>query len=41
MHAKLSSNLTAYYKAFSLPKPNMNGACDNFKTPLFMQNSES
>jgi len=24
-----------------MPRPTINGMCDNFKTPLFMQNSDT
>eukprot|EP00347_Sterkiella_histriomuscorum_P004630 403359727 len=41
MYSKLTFVNSQYYRGFPLPKPDLNGGCDNFKTPLFMQNSES
>ena len=41
MYSKLMNNMTWYSKGFPLPKPDLNGVCDNFKSPAFMQNSES
>lgn len=41
MFSKLSNNLTAYSRAFSLPKPDLNGVCDGFKAPKFMEDSSS
>ncbi|CDW73609.1 UNKNOWN [Stylonychia lemnae] len=36
-----SGSLQQYYKGFPLPQENMNGVCDNFRSPHFMQNTES
>lgn len=41
MYSKLTSNLTWFYRGWPMPQGDLNGVCDNFKTPLFMQNSKS
>ena len=40
MQAKLGT-LYPFQRGFSMPKGDMNGMCNNFNTPLFMQNSET
>ena len=33
--------LNSYMNGFTLPKPSINGMCDYFQTPQYMQNSEN
>lgn len=41
MVSRLTNNPSQYNKGFPLPKPNSNGICDNFKSPLFMQSEDN
>lgn len=36
-----STLISQYMEGFPLPRPDLNGICDNFQSPSFMQNEET